>query len=190
MWEPAARPLTVGLPHPEAYAVLMSGKTEITAHFIDSGGAISPRGLDFGQVKVHLFSDDGQRVILQNCNPGGALELDPPTIKAPFFIDSPSFPTSLESNETATFSVGFHPTRLGIFDDTLAISSPQLPGMPLIVQLHGVSITDPPPTMDGGEGSADLGSRTFYACSCNSSAPGGGGPIVIALLLIVRRRRS
>jgi hypothetical protein len=163
--------------------------TEITANFIDSGGAISPRGLDFGQVKVHLFSDDGQRVILQNCNPGGALELDPPTIKAPFFIDSPSFPTSLEPNETTTFSVGFHPTRLGIFDDTLAISSPQLPGMPLIVQLHGVSITDPPPTMDGGQGSDELGSRTFYACSCNSNAPGGGAPIVIALLLIVRRRR-
>ncbi|MEO8840946.1 MAG: choice-of-anchor D domain-containing protein [Kofleriaceae bacterium] len=163
--------------------------TEITANFIDSGGAIAPRGIDFGMVKVHLFSDDGHLVILQNCNPGGALELDPPTIKAPFFIDSPSFPTSLEPNETTTFSVGFHPTRVGTFVDTLAISSPQLPGMPLIVQLQGESITDPPPMTDGGQGSDALGTRTFYACACNSNAPGGGAPIVIALLLIVRRRR-
>jgi hypothetical protein len=163
--------------------------TQVTATFIDSGGAISPRDLKWKDVKVHLFSDDGKGVILQNCNPGGALELDPPTIKPPFFIDSPSFPPSLGPNETTTFSVGFHPIRDGVFDDTLAISSPQLPGMPLIVQLHGETITDPPPQMDAGQGSDALGSRTFYACSCNSNAPGGGAPIVIALLLIVRRRR-
>ena len=165
-----------------------SATTHVTAQFVDSGGAISPRGLDFGRVKVHLFEDDGQRVILQNCNPG-VLELDPPTIKPPFFIDSPSFPTSLESNETTTFSVGFHPTRLGVFDDTLTISSPQLPGMPLIVELKGVSITDTPPDLDAGQGSAQPGSRTFYACTCNGTAPGGGAPILIALLVIVRRRR-
>ena len=164
--------------------------TAITARFVDSGGAISPHSLDFGDVLVHLFEDDGQRVILQNCN-GTVLELDPPTIKAPFSIDSPSFPTSLQPNETTTFSVGFHPTRVGGFDDTITISSPQL-SMPLSIALHGNSITDAPPIVDAGTGSADDGSRSFYACTCNSSTPIGGAPIAFAFALIIwpRRRRG
>ena len=42
--------------------------TAITARFIDSGGAIAPPILDFGKVPVHLYVDDGQRVMIQNCN--------------------------------------------------------------------------------------------------------------------------
>ncbi|HET9993587.1 MAG TPA: choice-of-anchor D domain-containing protein, partial [Kofleriaceae bacterium] len=106
--------------------------TIVTAEFIDSGGAIAPTSIDFGEVPVHLFLDNSQRVTIQNCS-SSLLELEPPTIPAPFSIDSPNFPTQLEPNETATFSVGFHPTRLGAFDDTLTISSPQLVGMPLQV---------------------------------------------------------
>jgi hypothetical protein len=165
-----------------------TGHTELIARFIDSGGAIAPPLLDFGAVPVHLFTDDGQRVMIQNCN-STTLELDAPNIKAPFSIDSPNFPTTLEPNETAIFSVGFHPTRLGTFADTLAISSPQLVGAPLQVALVGETITNPagsdagmPPTP---------GETSFYACSCATGHPRDGAPIALALLAItVRRRRS
>ena len=171
----------------------LTNTTAITASFINSGGAIAPPILDFGKEPVHLFVDDGQRVMIQNCN-GSVLELDPPTIRAPFSIDSPNFPATLDPNETATFSVGFHPTRIGpndtalTFTDTLTISSPQLMGAPLQVQLVGTSITDAL-TPDAGVGSATPEQTSFYACSCNSNAPGGGLPIVLALLAISRRRR-
>lgn len=172
----------------------LTSTTAITAAFINSGGAIAPPILDFGKEPVHLFVDDGQRVMIQNCN-GTVLELDPPTIKAPFSIDSPNFPATLDPNETATFSVGFHPTRIGTndapltFTDTLTISSPQLMGAPLQVQLVGTSITDGTSGVDAGAGSATPRDTSFYACSCSSNAPGGGFPIVFALAFVIRRRR-
>ena len=76
--------------------------TAITARFIDQGGAIAPPSLDFGKVTVHLYSEDGQRVVVQNCNPT-PLQLDQPQIKTPFALESP-FPSLLNPNETATFS--------------------------------------------------------------------------------------
>ncbi|MEO6772298.1 MAG: choice-of-anchor D domain-containing protein [Kofleriaceae bacterium] len=158
--------------------------TAVTAEFIDSGGAIAPTALEFGDVPVHLFLDNGQRVTIQNCS-GAVLELEPPTISAPYSIDSPNFPTELEPDETATFTVGFHPTEVGEASAELVIKSPQLPGSPLVVHLHGTSTTDTPPGSDGGSGSGAIGSTSFYACSCNSNAPAGGLPIVIALVMIV-----
>ena len=100
--------------------------TALTASFIDSGGAIAPTALEFGKVLVHLYSANGQRVMIQNCN-NSVLELAPPTIPAPFSIDSPNFPTQLDPNETATFTVGFHPTSRGTSRRILLIPSPQLP---------------------------------------------------------------
>ena len=72
--------------------------TQLTARFIDSGGAIAPPALDFGRVVVHISEDNGQRVVIQNCN-GSPLMLDAPLIKAPFSIDSPNIPTLLNPNE-------------------------------------------------------------------------------------------
>ncbi len=166
-----------------------TASTMVTAHFVDSGGAIAPQHLDFGVVPVHLYLDDGQRVMIQNCN-GSVLELDPPTIKAPFTIDSPAFPTQLEPNETATFTVGFHPTRPGVYSDTLAISSPQLATGPLVVTLAGSTAVVMPGT-DAGSAVAELPSTTFYACSCGTgSDPRGAAPIVLALALVIVRRRA
>ncbi len=164
-----------------------TAQTSIVARFINTGGAIAPPVLDFGDAPVHLFLDNGQRVIIQNCN-GSQLELDPPTIKTPFSIDSPNFPTTLEPNETATFSVGFHPTRVGDYSDTLAISSPQLTGAPLQVIIVGHGVTETPPGTDAGSDSTDPRSTTFYACSCSSHQPGGVIPILLAVGLIFRRR--
>lgn len=158
----------------------------ISARFIDKGGAISPRGVDFGAQLVHLANDQAKTITLQNCN-ATTLELDPPTINPPFYINSPSFPTSLEPNEPAVFSVGFQPTRLGTYDDVLTISSPQLT-TPLTVSLHGVSYAATTPANDAGITDADPGTTTFYACSCKTTSPGGLAPLLIAFAVIFRRR--
>ncbi len=164
--------------------------TAISARFIDQGGAIAPPALDFGKVTVHLYTEDGQRVVIQNCNPTPLL-LDPPIIKTPFEIDSPNFPPMLNPNETTTFSVGFHPTRIGIVTETLRITSPQLPGTPLEVVLVGEGTAPdqvkPDAGVDGGKGDT-----SFYACSCTSSEPGGAAPLIVALVCVLfpRRRAS
>ena len=164
--------------------------TTLTARFTDSGGAIAPPALDFGKVTVHLFEDDGQRVVLQNCN-DTPLALDPPMIRTPFSIDSPNFPAVLDPNETIAFSVGFHPTRKGIVTDTLRISSPQLPS-PLEVVLVGEGTTPDPTMPDAGVGNPDIGDTSFYSCNCDSGSFVGGFPIMIASasLLFRRRRRG
>jgi hypothetical protein len=158
--------------------------TAVTAHFIDSGGAIAPPAISFGQVVVHLSEDNGQRVVLQNCN-GSVLMLDPPTIKAPFSIDSPTVPTLLQPNETATFSIGFHPTRLGTFTGTLQISSEQL-ASPLSVLLTGVGVPGNPDMPDAGSGS---GPHDDGGCGCRTSRVGGTAPPVFVVVLVMFRRR-
>ncbi len=163
-----------------------TASTLITAEFVDTGGAIAPPSLDFGKVAVHLFIDDGQRVILQNCN-STTLELDAPTIKEPFSIDSPNFPTTLAPNETATFSIGFHPTSLGVFSQTFMLTSPQLGSQTLQVALVGDSISTTPPQTDAGVGSSAPGETSFYACSSGGAA---GWPLVFVIPIIGRRRRG
>lgn len=169
----------------------LTATTAVSAQFIDRGGAIAPPALDFGKVTAHLFSDDGQRVMIQNCN-DTPLVLDPPMIQSPFSIDSPNFPAMLDPNETVTFSVGFHPTRKGPVSDTLRISSPQLPDAPLEVTLFGEGFTPEDVMPDAGTGSNHIGDTSFYACSCSSNRPVGGIPIVLALawVLVPRRKRA
>jgi MYXO-CTERM domain-containing protein len=161
--------------------------TQLTASFIDSGGAIAPPALDFGKVIVHLSDDNGQRVVIQNCN-GSALMLDAPTIKAPFSIDSPNIPSLLNPNETATFSIGFHPTRLGTFTGALLISSQQL-ATPLMVSLAGEGIPGNP-SSDAGSGTPPHPADT--GCGCHASGVGGTAPalvVVVVVLVPLRRRR-
>lgn len=162
--------------------------TDLSARFIDSGGAIAPPALAFGEVTVHLFADNGQRVVIQNCNPT-PLVLDPPMIRTPFSIDGPSLPSMLEPNESIAFSVGFHPTRVGPVSETLRITSPQLPGAPLEVMLTGIGGDGGFMPPDAGVGSASFEETTFYPCACSSSRPLGGLPIALSILCIVWRRR-
>lgn len=170
---------------------MTAAPTALTARFIDSGGAIAPPALNFGAVTPHLYTANGQRVVIQNCN-ATPLVLDPPLIKTPFSIDSPSFPTMLNPNESVAFSVGFHPTRVGTVTDTLRITSPQLPDSPLQVTLVGTGAKPESPPPDAGVGSESPGETSFYSCACTSSQkPLGGFPIVLAVAaLLVRRRRS
>jgi len=168
----------------------LTTSTILTARFIDTGAAIAPPALNFGDITVHLFTDNGQRVVIQNCSTE-SLVLDPPNIRTPFSIDSPNFPTMLSPSESVAFSVGFHPTRVGTVMETLRITSPQLSGAPLEVLLVGTGAEgDPAP--DAGIGGVRPGDTSFYACSCHSSAPPLGGiPIVLGVmyLLVPRRRR-
>lgn len=162
--------------------------TSLTARFIDTGAAIAPPALNFGEVTVHLFTVDGQRIVIQNCN-ATPLVLDPPNIRTPFSIDSPGFPMMLSPNESVAFSVGFHPTRVGTVMETLRITSPQLPGDPLEVTLVGTG-AEPEPAADAGPGPSPHGDTSFYACSCNSSnRPLGVLPIALAFLVMLLPRR-
>jgi hypothetical protein len=158
--------------------------TALTATFIDSGGAIAPPALDFGKVLVHISEDNGQRVVIQNCN-GSVLMLDPPTIKAPFSIDSPTVPSLLQPNETATFSIGFHPTRLGTFTGTLLISSAQL-ATPLSVTLTGEGVSGDPAIPDAGSAS---GPHDDGGCGCRTARAGDAAPLVSVVILVMFRRR-
>ncbi|HEY1547693.1 MAG TPA: choice-of-anchor D domain-containing protein [Kofleriaceae bacterium] len=157
--------------------------TLLTASFIGSGGAIAPQSLDFGDVPVHVFVADGQRVVIQNCN-ASALEINRPTPNAPFSIDSPNFPTSLDPNESATFSIGFHPTSLGAFKETLQITSPQLTD-PLEISLFGTSVSTTPPP-DAGVGPSAPSTTTFYACNAGGAA---NWPIALVVVALIFRRR-
>ena len=164
--------------------------TMLTATFVDNGGAIAPPALAFGTAPVHLDTRNAQQVTLQNCDVS-ALQLDPPQISAPFSIDSPNFPTMLLPGETATFSVGFHPTKLGIIAKRLVITSPQRRNVELTVTLAGEGIATGG-MADAGQPPASVEDTSFYACDgCASNGASGALALAVAALcvLLPRRRR-
>ncbi|HEU4726976.1 MAG TPA: choice-of-anchor D domain-containing protein [Kofleriaceae bacterium] len=164
--------------------------TSVAATFIDKGGAIAPHDLEFGNAPIHLDTRNAQQVTLRNCDVS-PLQLDPPMVPAPFTIDSPNFPTELSPGETATFSVGFHPTKSGSVTKTLVITSPQLSDTQLTVTLSGVGVAQGV-NGDGGPGGAGLESTSFYACSGCASGDGSGAVMLLALVyaLVPRRARG
>ena len=160
--------------------------TTVSAQFLAAGAAIAPASLAFGQVPIHLYIKNAQPVTIQNCS-GPTITLTP-SIDPPFSIDS-DFPSTLAAAETATFAVGFHPTKAGPVSKTLRITSSDQ--QVLEVTLTGEGATGAPPG-DAGSGSAGFHQTSFYACSCTSSGPGGVVPIAIALVCVLfpRRRRA
>ncbi|MEO7094921.1 MAG: MYXO-CTERM sorting domain-containing protein, partial [Polyangiales bacterium] len=84
-------------------------------------------------------------------------------------------------------SVGFHPTKLGVYVQTMRISSMQL-AAPLEVSLTGEAISGSGDG-DGGLGD-DLDPKSFYGCSgCSTREPSGGILIGLAFAAALRRRR-
>ncbi|HET9624636.1 MAG TPA: choice-of-anchor D domain-containing protein [Kofleriaceae bacterium] len=159
--------------------------TTLTATFITDGVAIAPTSIDFEPTPIHLDLPNARQVTVQNCG-AAALQLDSPQIPTPFSIDSPNFPTMLAPGDTATFSVGFHPTKLGTFTKTLVITSPQLADGPLMVSLTGTGIAEGGGG-DAGGGNPGDGQTSFYACGCaNTNAPGS---LALGLVIIVAARR-
>jgi uncharacterized protein (TIGR03382 family) len=164
--------------------------TTLTATFVADGGAIAPGALAFGPTPVHVDTHNAQQVTLQNCS-SAPFQLDAPAVPVPFSIDSPSFPTALKPGEIATFSVGFHPTKIGkVSSKTLSITSPQLHD-PLTVDLSGEGVA-PGSDSDAGPGSNGLSTTSFYACSCTSGDPSSAIAILLAAfgVLVPRRRRA
>ncbi|HEX7842480.1 MAG TPA: choice-of-anchor D domain-containing protein [Kofleriaceae bacterium] len=171
-------------------AGLTTAHTTLTASFVADGGAIAPGALSFGSTPVHVDTHNAQQVTLQNCS-SAPLQLDPPAVPVPFSIDSPNFPTALNPGEIATFSVGFHPTKVGkVSSKTLSITSPQLHD-PLTVELSGDGVA---PGADGNASppTTDLPTTSFYACSCTANDPSAAIAITLAALgvLVPRRRRA
>jgi hypothetical protein len=165
--------------------------TKLTATFVDNGGAIAPPALAFGTAPIHLDTRNAQQVTLQNCDVS-PLQLDPPQISAPFAIDSPNFPNVLLPGETATFGVGFHPTKLGAVTKMLVITSPQRRNVQLTVALTGEGIATGG-TADAGTTTTGHDETSFYACGgCASNEAPGALALALAAagVLLPRRRRS
>jgi hypothetical protein len=166
-------------------------RTTISARFVDDGGAVAPDALSFGAGTIHLEQDNAQKVTLQNCDTQTIVFADP-SVPAPFRIDSANFPRELAPNESATFTIGFHPTRVGIFDEILTIQSDQL-DEPLTVRLTGEGARPQQPP-DAGMDPPGIDAQSFYGCGgCSTRSPTGALLIVIVLgasLLPRRRRRA
>ncbi len=163
-----------------------SANTTVTADFVDEGAAAAPNTLEFGSVPLHRLTMNAQTITLQNCE-DTELELAAPEIDAPFTIDSPNFPTTLMPSESATFSVGFHPTTLGRYQQTMLITFRTAEVAPIPIVLVGEGITG-----DGdGDGDDQAPDRTsFYACSgCASHGPTGAGALLVAFAVALRPRR-
>ncbi|HEY0481025.1 MAG TPA: choice-of-anchor D domain-containing protein [Kofleriaceae bacterium] len=163
--------------------------TTLTATFVSDGGAVAPDMIAFGATAIHVDTRNSRQVTLQNCS-SASLRLDTPQVPAPFSIDSPSFPSALNPGEIATFSIGFHPTKLGRVTKTLSITSPQLQ-RPLTVELSGDGVA-PGTDGDAGLDTPDVPSTSFYACGgCTTTDPSGALALLLAALaaLAPRRRR-
>jgi hypothetical protein len=169
--------------------------TTLTSTFVDDGGAIAPESLTFTRTQIHLDTANAQEVTLQNCEVS-PLQLDPPDVPVPFTIDSPSFPTMLQPGEIASFSVGFHPTKVGASTKTLVITSPQLAGVQLTVTMTGEGYAEGGTSVTpdaGADATAPAAQASFYACgSCAANDPAGALVFGIAVLVTVipRRRRG
>ncbi len=161
-------------------------RTMVSALFVADGGAIAPSSLMFGKVPIHIDTRMPQSVTFQNCDTTPIMIADP-ELDPPFTIDSPNFPHTLAPNETVTFSVGFHPTKLGVYVQTMRITSMQL-SAPLEVSLTGEAISG---SGDGDGGLGDgLDPKSFYGCSgCSAREPSGGLLIGLAFAAALRRRR-
>lgn len=171
----------------------LTARTMVSAQFVDDGGAIAPSALSFGAAVIHLDTFNAQRVTLQNCDTQ-TIFFGPPDVPPPFRLDSDGFPLQLAPNERATFSVGFHPTRRGVFEATLVIESDQLETA-LELHLGGEGVVDSPAMPDAGPDPRNTDERSFYGCSCDSNRAGGAADgsalailFAVALALSGRRR--
>jgi MYXO-CTERM domain-containing protein len=164
--------------------------TTISARFVDDGGAVAPDALSFGPGTIHLEQDNAQKITLQNCDTQTIVFADP-SVPPPFRLDSANFPDELAPNESATFTIGFHPTRVGFFEEMLTILSEQL-DEPLIVRLTGEGAKPTPPP-DAGVPPVVPVAQSFYGCGCSTRDGSGavlGIGVVVGATLRRRRRRA
>jgi hypothetical protein len=171
-------------------AGMLTLTSNLQATFIDAGVAVAPTALVFGQTPIHLDVDNAGQITLRNCD-AATIPLGRPEVPVPFSMDSPrleDFPKELVPGETTTFRVGFHPTKLGRYEDVLEISSPRLDA-PLRVMLVGEGITGGGSGGDDGD-DANPARSSFYACGgCGTNHPSSWFVPVLVCVLAWRRRR-
>ncbi|HEY4060057.1 MAG TPA: choice-of-anchor D domain-containing protein [Kofleriaceae bacterium] len=174
--------------------------TTVSASFVADGGAVAPFSLVFPATLIHLDTENAQRVTLQNC------ETQPITnlkilVPAPFSVDVGTPPPTLAPNETVTFSVGFHPTRVGTFGSMdpspeaaqdhlfMTVSADQFTPS-LTVELFGTGITSPP-LPDAGVTPTNVDDSSFYSCDgCSSNAPSSCALALGVLTVALGSRRK
>jgi uncharacterized protein (TIGR03382 family) len=166
-----------------------SPHTTVSAEFLAAGAAIAPASLAFGPQSIHLYVKNAQPVTIQNCNYSGPTLSLHPSIDAPFSIDS-DFPSQLVAAETATFAIGFHPTKQGMFTGHLHITTSAM--QTLDIALSGIGSANAPPDDGGSSSGTTFHDTSFYACSCTAGGPGGVIPVALALVCVLfpRRRRA
>jgi hypothetical protein len=155
-------------------------RVPVKLEYVTSGTALSPRGLDFGQVVVDQPSHT-QRVNLENCDDSARIV----TVKSIRGIKGPigawvldpriGFKKTLASHEKLAVLVTFTPPARGHYEAELVVETES--GQETILLI-------------GDATGRDFGATSFYSCSCSS--PGallGGWPIVLALIVVSGRRR-
>lgn len=169
---------------------LGSFATEITASYIDTGGAIAPGTLDFGSALINVAPQTTQQVTLRNCS-DTTLELVVPNDPTPFDVvgnepENMTFPTILAPGAAATFEVAFFPRERGKVMRELTIMSTT--GDRFVVTLLGEGIIDGP---GGGGDDGNLDQTSFYACDCGTTSPSGTLAIGLSVIIVIipRRRR-
>ena len=145
---------------------------------VDSGAAVSPNDLDFGELEVGVKSDL-RTITLENCDPTpititthGLMGVQGSTDA--WQLVPPMETLLLPPNQPITVQVGFAPLRAGHYDAQFLYDADGIAGS---VELVGDGHGAPSPT-------------SFYACSCSGpSAPAKGWPIAAAVVIVVVRRR-
>jgi hypothetical protein len=163
---------------PSEYAI------PIELEYIDVGTAVSPSALDFGIVEVGKQVDNGQRVLLENCDlapssitvktlrgirgPIAAWRLEPPV----------GFSKQLTAREQQSLVISFAPPGRGRYEAEL------------VLETAGANTATV--LLVGEATGRDFDSGSFYSCTCSTNGtPWRGWPIALAIVAIsVRRRRG
>jgi hypothetical protein len=148
--------------------------------YVASGTALSPRGLDFGQVPVDVPGGP-QHITLQNCDLAptqikiDSLKTRQGTLGAWNVEPRVGFTKNLAAKEQQAITVTFAPPARGRYEADLTV---QTAAGKQIVHLVGDAT------------GRDWDNTSFYACACNGpGAPSRGWPIVVAIVFVTWRRR-
>ncbi len=154
----------------------------ISLEYITSGTAVSPRGLDFGAIKVAETSAP-QVLNLENCD----AEQRTVTVKSLRGIKGPigawmleprlGYVKQLASREKQAVIVSFRPPGRGHYEAELVVET----------ELGESRIL-----LAGDAIGRDFETDSFYSCECNApGAPWGAWPLAFVVIVIsVRRRRA
>lgn len=152
----------------------------VKLEYIESGTALSPRGLDFGSVEVDVPVPP-RRIELQNCDMTPTdIEIESLRTRrgalVAWYIDPRvGYGKQLAGREEQSISVSFEPPARGRYEADLTI-----------VTAEGKQVI----RLVGDATGRDFDRTSFYACACRAPGPPlHGWPIATAIAIVVLRRR-